>query len=67
MAWHTTGRREELLIALEGRLVVEARAQRRRMRRWPLAAGRTLFLPPRTEHRVLQTGAHPAHYIYVTG
>ena len=66
MAWHTTGAREELLIAVQGGVIVETRAQRR-MRRTALAGGYALFLPPHVEHQVVNVGRSPARYIYVTG
>ena len=68
MDWHTTGRREELLIVLAGRVVVETRVvSRAQPRRWPLSQGQSCYLPAQTEHQVLHVGARTARYIYVTG
>ena len=65
MDWHTTGGREELLIIMQGQVIVQTR--RGRSRRIALAAGRTLFIPPQTAHRVVNAQRAPARYIYVTG
>ena len=70
MDWHSTRAREELLIALDGRLRVEVLASDRtpapRARPIPLKAGECLFLPRHTQHRVLNMSRSPARYIYVT-
>lgn len=66
MDWHSTGNREELLIALEGRVWVERQAFRR-VRRIVLAAGRSLFIPSRTLHRVVNHSRRVARYLYITG
>ena len=71
MPWHSTKSREELLIALEGRLRVEiqSRDKRRgqRVRRLTMNEGRCVLLPRRTVHRVVNQSRERAHYIYVTG
>ena len=67
MDWHTTAAREELLLVLAGRLAVETRRGRQRLRRVALQDGQSLFLPPATAHHVLNAGARAARYIYVTG
>ncbi len=66
MDWHTTGSREELLILVQGGVVVETRAARR-LHRQAVSVGETLFLPPRVEHQVVNAGRRAARYIYVTG
>jgi quercetin dioxygenase-like cupin family protein len=74
MPRHSTQRREELLVALEGAVEVdvEVRAPAGRgrsapaIRRVPLAAGQTLFLPSATPHGVRNVGAGTARYLYVT-
>ncbi|MBI4343549.1 MAG: cupin domain-containing protein [Candidatus Omnitrophica bacterium] len=64
MAWHSTQRREELILLLEGTLQVElARPSRRRR----LRAGQCAFLPPRTTHRLVNHTKHTVRYVYVTG
>ena len=65
MDWHTTGTREELLIVVQGGVVVETRVARR-LRRQAVSGGQTLFLPPRVAHQVVNAGRHAARYIYVT-
>ena len=70
MDWHSTQAREELLIALGGRVRVEILTSHRqptlRIRRIPLAAGECLYLPCHTQHRVLNLSTARARYIYVT-
>ena len=67
MEWHSTGAREELLIALAGRVAVEMGAAARGRRRMALTSGRSLFLPHRTRHRVVNRASSAARYLYVTG
>ena len=67
MAWHSTGAREEVLIAVAGAVLVERRSSDGRVRRLPLRAGEALFLPRQTAHQVRNAGARAARYIYVTG
>ncbi len=70
--WHTTGEREELLVAVGGSVDVEAQddwpAGRRglRLRRVRLKAGSCLFLPQGTRHRVVNRSPRLARYLYVT-
>lgn len=66
MDWHTTGAREELLIALRGRVALEVQMSARRVRRRLVAAGACAFLPPAMRHRVLNRSTRAAHYLYVT-
>jgi len=63
MPWHSTERREELLLGLAGCVRVEY--GKARARRMTLAAGQALFLPPGTRHRVVNASARPARYVYV--
>jgi len=67
MAWHTTGTREELLIAVAGAVIVEWRRGAGRLRRVTLRAGQALFVPSRTAHQVRHAGVRAARYMYVTG
>ena len=59
---HTTGRNEEMLIPLEGQgeLRVEGLAPIH------IAPGLVTYTPPQTRHNVVNTGATPLRYIYVT-
>ena len=66
MGWHSTREREELLVALRGRMDVEWRPVPHRARRVRLAAGQCLFLPAHTLHRVVNRSALDARYLYVT-
>lgn len=67
MAWHSTHTREELLVALAGRVDVEVRSGARAVRRIRLAAGRCVFLPSHLLHSVVNRSRTPATYLYVTG
>ena len=66
MEWHSTHDREELLIALKGRVRLEVWMTPRRTRRRQLAAGQCAFLPRKTRHRVVNGSKMLAHYVYVT-
>ena len=66
MDWHSTKSREELLIALQGLVQVEVQRPHQTPRRITLKNGACLLLPPRTRHRVVNTGKKPAHYLYIT-
>ena len=65
MEWHTTGAREELLIAIAGAVEVETEGGGRRRRR-RLLGGACCFLPQETVHRVVNRSRRLAHYLYVT-
>ena len=67
IAWHSTRRREELLIILEGSVSVEAYDRRHRVRTTRLTPGACAFLAAQVRHRVVNRSARPAQYIYVTG
>ena len=66
MDWHSTQSREELLITLSGTVTVEVQSAPRRICRLPLGAGRCLFLPTQTRHRLVNRSRTTAHYLYVT-
>jgi len=66
MDWHSTRAREELLIALAGRVDLEIRLSARRVRRLSLGQHQSVFLPAQTLHRVVNRSETPARYIYVT-
>lgn len=67
MDWHSTGQREELLIALSGVLSVERRGSANRISRMTLREGECAFLPSGTWHRVLNGAPRASRYVYVTG
>ena len=67
MAYHSTGAREELLIAVTGRLVVEARPSARAIRRIAMQRGQALLLPRHTPHTVANHSKARAAYLYITG
>ena len=67
MPWHSTQAREELLVALEGRMHVAVRTPSKRARRIALRNGQSLFLPAYTWHTVVNASARRAvTYVYVT-
>jgi mannose-6-phosphate isomerase-like protein (cupin superfamily) len=65
MAWHSTRDREELILVVAGRVVVQVK-QAGRGRRAVVTQGRCLFLGARTEHAVLNDSRRAAQYVYVT-
>lgn len=67
MPWHSTGAREELLIALKGRVQIRTEDARGGARRLVLRAGRCAFLPTKTRHLVMNVSRRTASYLYVTG
>jgi mannose-6-phosphate isomerase-like protein (cupin superfamily) len=74
MDWHSTRTREELLIAVSGRVHVEvqlptypSRRSRRANRCIVLQAGQCALLPRQTVHRVVNRSAATSRYLYVTG
>jgi mannose-6-phosphate isomerase-like protein (cupin superfamily) len=66
MAWHSTQAREEVLIPLAGRVVLETRTLRGRQRCHALSTVRCAYLPARTLHRVVNASSTEARYLYVT-
>lgn len=58
---HTTGDREEVIVALEGRGEVRVEGEAA----LALAAGTAAYVPPRREHDVVNTAEGPLRYVYV--
>ena len=67
MPWHSTKEREEMLIALAGRVLIEAEDARGRLRQAILSEGCCALLPPHTSHAVSNRSRRTARYLYVTG
>ena len=70
MTWHSTKRREELLIVLRGKVVLEWFPSGRRGAEASirlLREGQCAFLRSRTRHRLLNGSPAVARYVYVTG
>jgi mannose-6-phosphate isomerase-like protein (cupin superfamily) len=67
MPWHSTEDREELLIALAGRVHIEAEPSNGCSARIILKAGECAWLPSRTPHTVHNRSRNTARYLYVTG
>ena len=67
MGWHSTGHREELLIGLAGRAIVEIARTPREVQRVHLPANTSVWLATQTRHRVLNRTRAVARYLYVTG
>lgn len=66
MPWHSTGRREELLLIIAGRLSLHIRRDRR-IRSRQLHAGHAAFLPRATPHQLVNHAGTIARYVYITG
>ena len=70
MPWHSTKRREELLVMLEGVVDLERRmsaaASSGRIVRVQVRAGQCCYLPPGTPHRLINRSRKPVRYLYVT-
>ena len=56
---HVTKEREEVLVVLEGDVVLKNEAEE-----IPLAAGQTYFIPEGKTHDVSNTGVVPARYLF---
>ncbi|OGX28801.1 MAG: hypothetical protein A3B78_00540 [Omnitrophica WOR_2 bacterium RIFCSPHIGHO2_02_FULL_67_20] len=67
MPWHSTKEREELIIALAGRVHLDVEDAPGRRRQTVLSEGRCALLPPRTPHAVSNHSRRTARYLYVTG
>lgn len=67
MGWHSTGRREELLIALAGSVRVEYRNGRGRTQATAVRAGQCAFIPSGVRHRVINQTPRVSQYLYMTG
>ena len=67
MDWHSTGRREELLIALVGSVRVEYRNGRGRTQAMTVRAGQCAFIPSGVWHRVINRAKRVSQYLYLTG
>lgn len=66
MDWHTTGDREELVLALDGRVELEWGPAVRPPQRVPLPAGRCAWLDRAVRHRVVNRTRRLARYVYIT-
>ena len=56
---HSTGQREEALFFLTGRGI--ARIEGKDL---PVGQGKVCYIPPQTEHNILNTGAEPLVYVF---
>ena len=74
MPWHSTQRREELLIVLAGRVQLQMQPRRSasrqdgmgRVRTMSVRAGECVFLPSETLHQVVNRSKSQVRYLYVT-
>ena len=66
MGWHSTQRRQELLLVLQGPITLQIQLPSARTRTYQIAEGHYALVPPQTLHRVLNPGCCAAHYVYVT-
>lgn len=81
MAWHSTGRREEVVMMISGTVRLEVREDARGKRvsaisptadavavvASDLRRSQCVFLPQQTVHRLVNRSRRPARYLYVTG
>ena len=56
---HSTGDREEALVFLAGQGMARAGGEE-----FTVGAGRICYIPPQTEHNILNTGADPLVYVF---
>lgn len=56
---HSTGEREEVLVFLSGDGVAYAGAER-----LAVGQGKVCYIPPNTEHNIVNTGSEPLVYIF---
>jgi quercetin dioxygenase-like cupin family protein len=66
MAWHSTQGREELIIAVSGKIHVQINSIKR-TESILIRQGQCIFIPKNTEHRVLNKSQGTSRYLYVTG
>ncbi len=64
--WHTTGRREEVLVVLGGAPLLQYYGAAGRLRQARLKAGECAFLPRGVVHRVCNPFRLMARYVYFT-
>ena len=64
--WHSTGRREEVLLAMTGTLWLEYEQPAHRVRNLKLSAGECVFLPQAVRHRVINRSLRTTRYLYLT-
>jgi len=66
VAWHTTGKREEVIIVLAGSLRLDLADGGRVARTTTLSVGHCVFLPQAVAHRVVNRFTRIARYLYFT-
>ena len=66
MDWHSTGEREELVMALRGRLRIDYTTPSGRTASVRMITGQCAFIPSRVRHCVINLAKQPSHYLYVT-
>lgn len=66
IAWHSTGSREEILIAVQGAIRIEYRDGSSRPHATTLTQGQCAFLPRAMRHRVVNRSGRVARYLYLT-
>ena len=64
--WHSTGRREEVVLAVRGTLWLEYEQHAHRVRSLTLSAGECVFLSQAVRHRVINRSGRTTHYLYLT-
>ncbi len=66
MDWHSTGEREELVMALRGRLQIDYATQSGRTASVRVTTGQCAFIPSGVWHRVINRTTRVSQYLYVT-
>ncbi len=67
MDWHSTGRREELILSVKGTIRIEIEQANRKISKSRLSSGFCFFIPSQVVHRVINASSRSASYVYVTG
>ena len=65
--WHSTKDREELLLVIQGEVVLSVGQAMGKMQNKHLKQGQGIFLPKTTRHCVVNRSRHASQYVYVTG
>ncbi|MBV8571148.1 MAG: cupin domain-containing protein [Acidobacteriaceae bacterium] len=61
VGWHSTGQNEESLVILAGKGEALIAGQPKR----EIAAKQVFYVPPATQHNIMNSGSQPLEYVYV--
>ncbi len=65
--WHSTQEREELLLVIQGKVVLSVGRAMGKTQNKHLKQGQGIFLPKTTRHCVMNRSHRTSQYVYVTG